>query len=257
MIGTGIGIPYKHGGFRNQYSFLFDGVNERININAVGTALAATTTGTWSAWVKPVDATPANYVVFISFGNGDSTVLLQLSIDITTGLFSGFGLNGGVTKWQVRCSSAPFSDNIWTHIALVQDGVSPVLYVNGIAPAQTFPTSIDKTIWFNNLVLNNGRIGCRFYSVAEADGALPLNGNIDEVGFFNRNLSAAQITELYNNGKPKDLKKHSASGNLVSYFRMGDGDTFDGTNWTLFDKKGTNNGTSVNMEQGDRVAAVP
>ena len=140
---------------------------------------------------------------------------------------------------------------------MVQDGTSPVLYVNGVAPAQAFLISTNKTIWFNNLVMNNGRIGCRFFTVAEGDGGLPFNGNIDEVGFFNTNLSAAGITEIYNNGKPKNLLKHSANQNLVSYFGMGDKDTFDGTNWTLIDKKGTNNGTSVNMEESDRKQDVP
>jgi len=43
-------------------------------------------------------------------------------------------------------------------------------------------------------------------------------------------LNAAQISEIYNSGTPKNLLNHSASANLVSYFRMGDGDTWGGTN---------------------------
>ena len=41
---------------------------------------------------------------------------------------------------------------------------------------------------------------------------------------------------------------------------MGDGsDSYDGTNWTINDvgTTGGNNGTSVNMEVGDRVTDVP
>ena|SRR3990167_5446849 len=236
--------------WRNQYSYLFDGVNERINIDAVQTALATTTTGTWSCWVKPVDATPAQHNEIITFANGNTTDLIQLFIVATTGVLRSTGNNDNIIQWDVDTDNTPFTDNTWGHVALVQDGISPVLYVNGVAPAQTFNVSTDKTVWFNNLVLNNGRIGCRFFTAS--DGELPFNGNIDEVGFFNTNLSAAQITEIYNNGKPKNLLKHSMSGNLVSYFRMGDKDSFDGTNWTLVDQKGTNNGSSVNMEESDR-----
>jgi len=243
--------------YKNNYSYLFDGVNERININSVRTALAATTVGTWSCWVKLVDATPADFSVFISFANGDTTDMIQILINITTGLLRVMGVNNGIILWDLNTDVAPFSDNVWAHVAIVQNGVSPVLYVNGVAPAQTFSVTTDKTIWFNNLVLNNGRIGARFWAAAAGDGQYPFNGNIDEVGFWNTNLTSTQISEIYNNGKPKNLLKHSANQNLVSYFGMGDKDTFDGTNWTLIDKKGTNNGTSVNMEESDRKQDVP
>src|SRR3990167_8135278 len=215
-------ILFRKKRFINQYSFLLDGVNERFNIDSVRTALATTTTGTWSCWVKPVDATPASSDLFISFGAGTDTGSLWFYIDP-----SGFLAAAGRTtlnQWLVDTDAAALSDNVWAHVAVVQDGTSPVLYVNGVAPAQAFLISTNKTIWFNNLVMNNGRIGCRFFTVAEGDGGLPFNGNIDEVGFFNTNLSAAGITEIYNNGKPKNLLKHSASNNLISYFRMGDKD---------------------------------
>src|SRR3990167_9257999 len=153
--------------WRNQYSYLFDGVNERINIDAVRTALATTTTGTWSCWVKPVDATPAASASFITFANGDATDLIQASITSFTGVMRAVCLNNNTTQWDVDTYAGVFTDNVWAHIGVVQDGVSPVIYVNGVAVAQTFITSTDKTVWFNNLVLNNGRIGCRFWSVAE------------------------------------------------------------------------------------------
>ncbi len=231
--------------FKNQYSYLLDGGNKRININAVGTALATTTKGTWSLWVKPVDATPIADQSFINFGNGDGTDSIPLYIT-SAGLLASL-LTDGPNKWAVDTDNAVFSDNTWSYIALVQDGVSPVLYVNGVAPAQAFSVTTDKTFWFNNLVMNNGRIGC--YSLGADE--LFFNGNIDEVGFFNTNLSSSQILEIYNNGKPKDLKKHSANANLVSYFRV-DKDIWDGTNWTVVDSKGTNNGSSVNLEESDR-----
>ena len=48
--------------YRNCYTF--DGVNDRINIDTAVGDLATTTKGTWSAWVKPVDATPSQYGEF-------------------------------------------------------------------------------------------------------------------------------------------------------------------------------------------------
>ena len=56
-----------------------------------------------------------------------------------------------------------FADNTWTHVAITQDGTEPVLYVDGVAVAQTFGVTTDKTVWFNDLIgLDNGRIGDRW-----------------------------------------------------------------------------------------------
>ena len=190
-------------------AFTFDGVNDRININTAVGDLSATTKGTFSAWVKPVDATPTAQDEIIAFANGDQTDMIHLMIDITTGNFRINAINNGVASWQVATNVPPFSDNTWAQIALVQDGVSPVLYVNGVAPAQTFSISTDKTIWFNNLVMNNGRIGARFWDVGGGDGELPFNGSIDEVLIFDRALSANEVKALYDTSAVNDILENN------------------------------------------------
>ncbi len=54
---------------------------------------------------------------------------------------------------------------------------------------------------------------------------------------WNKVLSQAEITELYNNGMPFDPQTHSASGNLTNHFRMDQSDTYTGTGSTLVDSK--------------------
>ncbi|KKR29669.1 MAG: hypothetical protein UT61_C0025G0001, partial [Candidatus Woesebacteria bacterium GW2011_GWA1_39_8] len=58
--------------WRNRYSLLFDGVNEYINIDSLTGTLSATTTGTWSLWVRPTDATPSVQTVLIGFSQSGS-----------------------------------------------------------------------------------------------------------------------------------------------------------------------------------------
>jgi len=229
-------------------SYLLDGSNERIDIDDVRTALASTTVGTWSCWVRPVDATPGTEEVFISFGDTDANTRISLSIGIT-GLLLAFA---GSTLWNLDTDAAAFSDNTWTHIALVQDGTEPVLYVDGVAVAQAFGLSPDRTGWFNDIAgLDNGRIGDRnFNNNGEINH---FNGNIDDVLFVNRDLSAAQVLNIFNSGLPKD---ESGIANGVSLFRMGEDDTFSGGNWTVVDAIGSNNGASVNMEESDRESGV-
>lgn len=242
--------------FNNEYSILFDGVNEAINIDSTKTSLATTTTGTWSVWMKVADATPATAGVIVSFGDTDANNHIELFIT-TTGLFQGFARNAAEVKWDVDTDSAAFTDNKWAHVAIVQDGVSPVLYVNGVAVAQTFTTQTNKAWWLNSdSNIDNGRIAC--LNRNSAGNTNFINGNIDEVSIWNINLTASQIAAIYNNGKPNNLKKHSAFSNLVMWIR-GDGAVYNGTN-LIFPNSSENNsntGTSINMEASDINNNVP
>lgn len=55
-------------------------------------------------------------------------------------------------------------------------------------------------------------------------------GKIADVCIFNKELSAAEVQELYNNGKVKDMTKHSAYDSLISWWKMGDDLDHPGTN---------------------------
>ena len=90
--------------------------------------------------------------------------------------------------------------------------------------------------------------------------ALYYAGNIDEIGWWSGQdgiLSGTEVTALYNSGAPINLAadsgNYTSSGNLTSYWRMGDGDTFA----TITDNEGSNDGTMTNMESGDLVEEVP
>ena len=83
--GTNFQIPSSKSDLGNKKSILFDGVNEYVNINDVKTVLATTTQGTWSTWVKLVDATPTAADSFIGFGDTDANSRINLNVG-TTGL---------------------------------------------------------------------------------------------------------------------------------------------------------------------------
>ena len=55
--------------------------------------------------------------------------------------------------------------------------------------------------------------------------SLRYNGNIDEVAVWDSELSAGEVTAIYNGGKPKDLSGLSP----VSWWRMGEEATYDGS----------------------------
>ena len=74
-----------------------------------------------------------------------------------------------------------------------------------------------------------------------------------EPSMWNKELSASEVTEIYNAGKPADISKHSASADLISWWRMGDGDTFP----TITDQVASNDGTMTNAEASDIEEDVP
>src|SRR3990167_4268435 len=227
----------------------FDGVNEFVELNAVRTALATTTVGTWAIWVKLVDATPATATALISFSDTDAgnDLLFFIRSDVT-GILQMRARTAAAVQFSLDTDAIALSDNVWAHVAIVHDGTSPVLYVNGVAVAQTFSVSTNKTYWFNNLsgLIDNGRIAAR--ETSSGGNTLFINGSAGYCTFWNTNLSAAQITTLYNSGQAiLPIANLPAYANVVSHFNMGLGDTFP----TLTDDVGGNNGTMTNQEASD------
>ena len=81
-----------------------------------------------------------------------------------------------------------------------------------------------------------------------------LEGNMDEVTVYAASLSAAEVLDLHNGGTPTDPSKLPTAGNVVGWWKMGDGDTFP----TIFDHGPFSyDGTMTNMEAGDFVADTP
>jgi len=237
--------------FTNSKSLYLDGVDETVNIDSVYTALASTTVGTWSILVKPVDATPTSNERLINFGDTNANEFIATWIDSTGKLKIALGTSG-VVKFNLTTDAAAFSNNTWTHVAIVQDGISPKIYINSVLVPQTFNISTDKTVWFNNLTgLDNGRIGTLNYNSLGETGH--FNGNVDEVLFVNRALTQPQISDIYNAGSPKD---ESSISNGVTFLRMGDKGTYT-TEWTFPDQIGSNNATTVNCELADVQQYMP
>jgi hypothetical protein len=177
-------------------AYILDGVNDYVNIDAVLTPIDSTTVGTLSAWVKPVDATPAVTNTIFSFSDTDQNT--GIYIFLTSAFrFRIVIVLSGVSQVAVETDSNPFSDGVWTHLGIVINGVdAPVLYADGIAVPQTTSISTGNDgVWFNGLAgIDNGRLGC--LNNASLGNRLFLDGSIDEVGIFNETLTSSQLTEV-------------------------------------------------------------
>lgn len=229
-------------------SFLLDGVNEYFNVNSLVANVSSDTVGTISAMIKPINLSFSNYQVFFAFGDTDANTLIELLIDITTGKLVAQCNVGGAVKWSIKTDVTPFTTSDWYLCQVVQDGVSPILYVNGVAPAQTFAAATtDTTVWLNGLAIDNCRIGC--LNALSLGNVYYYNGYISQVSYLNTNISATQCLNWYKNGAPKN--PINIFGTNCKFLFKPINRTSDTAQFTVQDSVNSINATSVNMEDED------
>ncbi len=141
------------------------------------------------AWINPTTLSSCSSFLCIIF-NKENTY--EWAID-----------NGGNIGWAIRNTSPGWNwisaggsvpVGAWTNIAVVYNGSQILTYKNGVLINTVSGSgSVDNTTYQNAL-----RIGARGAPGA-ASSFFP--GYLDDVRIYNRALSAAEITALYNGGK--------------------------------------------------------
>ena len=232
--------------FTNTLSTLFDGADDYVNCGdnnnlSFGNGITDSPFSI-SAWVK-IGQTSAQGIV-TKYG---STTATREYLFYTTGgklrlLF--IDANNGANNFATGTTS--LSINTWYHVCATYDGSGGstayngmTLYINGVS--ESVSTSGGSYTAMSN---TSQRVEIGKYASNE------LLGNIDEVSIFNTELSASNVTSIYNSGTPNDI---SAMSGLVSWWRMGDGDTYP----TITDNAGSNDGLMKNMSSANFVADVP
>ena len=244
LYAEGVGIKYSSAisldGTTKAVSQAF-ATDDALDIDGIITPLAATTVGTWAAWVKPTDATPAGTDAIIGFGEANADTYLLLNIEITSGALKMQATNGSTNQWRMQTDANPFSDGVWCHVALVQDGVSPVLYVNGVAVSQTFDVTTDKTFWFSQMSgIDTARIGALNYN--SGVNSLFFNGSIDEVAVWDRVVTPTELLAIKDLAIGSWTTAHKVD--LVSHYAMND----DGAQT---DSIGAHNGSLISVPTYD------
>ena len=124
---------------------------------------------------------------------------------------------------QAKPTSGSWSDGNWHHVVVTTAGTAGTL------------TTADMTIWVDGssqtLTFHSGNslsaaiTGAYDVRIGQVFGGYGSgwNGSLDEISVWNKALSGPEIAEIYNSGSPPDLDDHSATANLVSWWRMGDG----------------------------------
>ena len=217
----------------SNYSLDFDGVNDYFEIPKNSSLSLINTNFSISIWLNP------------DFSHNG---LLMMNYAGTNGW--GVYYNSGSIRFYdapVWTTVTTISTGQWTHILIVGDytGSNLICYKN------------DVEVYNNSHTFTITESTANVFIGSERGTGFFYNGKLDEVSLWNKGLSASEVSELYNNGIPSNLASHSSYSNAISWWRMGDNATFDGTNWTIPDLVGSNSGTTSNMDINSRVGDAP
>ena len=173
-----------------------DGTADYVQIDAWGAAREAAgtadTVGTFTAWVNIKSASDSYSIL----SAGDTNAIEYINFQIVNGLLNCTLADGGAVAWDVEADGNAIPINTWTHIAMVQDGVQPLLYVNGVNIAATNDVSTGITKWFADLNgIDNANIGVLDQATSVT---LDLDGAIGQVKHWNSALTPAQILDDFN-----------------------------------------------------------
>lgn len=238
----------------NDYSGWFDSIDDMLRGST--TDLNFDSTDAWSVSLWARTDTVGQYAYFLS------------KMD-TGGTNAGWGVGVYQNKpimtfihdlgagWQLeRGATSPYvSTGAWHHFVYTYDGSEAIagmkMYVDGTeCPGYiNFGTNIQSPSTSTGFLFVASEVmakGSDFYS-----------GYLDEVSVFNTELSAANVTTLFDRqnyvqGKAYDI---SAFAGVQSYWQMGDqaGDSFV-NGGTIFDAVGSNNLRCINTVVGNKVS---
>jgi len=174
--------------------FVFDGVSDYISQDMPSHNGFAS--GTIAVWFK-ADASQVTNARLVSIGE-DAANQVEFFIDAAKKL-NAFAY----ISWAVQfnfVSDSTVNDDAWHHGVMTWESNSALMYVDGtLQAASDTSTAVSLTSAAGKL-----SIGEKF----DISGKV-FNGELDDIRIFNRALSAAEITTLYNN----TIQDESANGN--------------------------------------------
>jgi hypothetical protein len=236
-------------------ALLFDGVNEYVTMgNVLGSIFEYNVAFSVSFWLKT--STLAADRTFVSKTEGATT-------------FRGFEVyvpSGGNHVWfqltnddatldyvRIRTTVGGWLDEQWHHVVVTKTtGFSAGsgdfhIYVDG---ADQTLTIIRDSLTGTSATANALMAAARDVAGSERY----FDGNLDDVAVYDRELTAGEVSWIYGGGVPPDLTDVSAPGDLVGYWRMGDG----ATSPTIpDDSTNSNDGTMTNMDATNFVGGAP
>jgi hypothetical protein len=189
-------------------SYSFDGVNDFIEI-AYNNSLN-NSTGSVSAWIKTNGLLSNNQMLIYGQGQGRPTICVNSSNNHKARLQWHQQLSGIANGWAMVTSLSNIDNSQWVNIVGVYDTIMLKIYINGVLESNYIAS---YTQW--NCSLYNYHIGGFNATSISCGGSLGIsqvfNGQIDDIGVWNRALTDCEIKKLYNSGSGLTLSTSSST----------------------------------------------
>lgn len=160
----------------------FDGTSQSVNF---GNVLGITGNVTAEVWVKWNEF--KNYGVILEKGTGGSATSFNYAIWSYASSVNAI-IGNGTSNNTVSVNASALSTGRWYHLALVADGSTLKLYIDGKVAASTTQT-ITPTANSSNFSIGNA-----------TSTPYNVNGSIDDVRIYNYALSPEQVATVKNEG---------------------------------------------------------
>lgn len=181
---------------------------------------------TFSAWVFVEDPAGGDNGPFITKGKVGGLTEIEYIFKHESGALKFFIYRGGGTGTNhalIRTTNAAtIASSTWTHVVATYDGSKTLdgmkLYTNGslsVSTGEAVGTYTGFTASSQPLI-----IGKTNNDPPNANQA--FEDFIADVCIFNKELTAAEVLEIYNRGKVKNMLNASTYNDLISWWKMGD-----------------------------------
>lgn len=192
-----------HGG---RYIFTTSGNKNGYIYSTTTTGFSLIDKGTISVWAKLSDVSLLISSSIFSITNDpvdDKTeLIIGTSIGSSKEIISSLIIDGE-TQWTLNAAlTSSFVDN-WYNLVVVQNGIEPILYVNGVLYASTFSVEEDKTLWIDSLFSEDltSKANKLMLSATTRNyspyNVLGFHGELDEVKMWDVNLNSSQVYAEY------------------------------------------------------------
>ncbi len=194
--GTLVNSPtYTTGKFGNALNFIAAS-SQYVNFgqSTILDVAASNADFTYSAWVN-VNSYAGTSSIISRGINSSNTYYPWTALFYNNGIVWLYMIGPGPNGTDHTASSTSIKDNSWHHIVGIRNGINGYVYIDGILRG-TNPAVDNRTYGY---ATENTYIGANHFIGPGDTIQYYFNGLIDEPRIYNRALTPAEITDIYNN----------------------------------------------------------
>ena len=243
----------------SNFSLNFDGTGDKVDFGdsdvfSFGDGVTDSPLS-FSVWINLATLGAPHCVINkqTSSSNGEYKIYISTAGKIYIELANNGGEANGARGIQ---SGTNLSIDQWYHLAFTYDGRGGSsaydgmnLYINGSLDSSTDWSYLSYTAMNNtnaDFILGD--------LITGGSNTYDFNGNLDEAAIFNKALTQAEVSQIYNNGYAADLTSLSP----ISWWRLGEDAYFVSNNITVPNQiSGAPNGTGAGTQTSILVADAP